>query len=573
MKSRYLLSFAFFFSGNSLLFCTDIDSSFSIKWHNDSWGAGGLFPAGPPWNMVGPYDFDNDGYGDFVVSSSYAGQYCNGVYHYEAASNDSIDIRWVYTFYDLSCDYDAYSSVAVGDLDGDNNKEIISLVDTSPGISGQNGLQVFEWSPDSMSFLSSPSYTWDMGLDSVWEAAQILVEDLDGDDKDEVIISIMDGPWAQLGIGGSSRLMIFELDTIVFDTTYNDDETINTINDSAIFTIEFEDNSWTNWSGYNISTGDLDNDGLTEIYTVAFDFYHVIVFENTLANEYEYQTDFYVSSEAFEYGNQSIIITDINRDGRNELFAATSGTKDGETPLAPGKLYGAGDISDVSLLTFSDFNYFASYQGGLRQIATGDADNDGNSNLYLAGHYDESLYDWEFVGQDPVDVSHYTERVIFMDDTTDDGGFGLDQGKVRVAKVFAGDLDNDEIGDLVFSSASFAADKPHIFFLEHSGILNVEFEGETIPGQMTILQNYPNPFNPTTKFIYTINSPGRVSLKVYNVMGKLVRTIFQEYKEEGTFEVDWNGLDDNHQSISSGIYFYRFSMEGKSYTKKMILSK
>ena len=73
-------------------------------------------------------------------------------------------------------------------------------------------------------------------------------------------------------VGGSSRLMIFQLDTIVFDTTYNDDETINTINDSAIFTIEFEDNSWTNWSGYNISTGDLDNDGLTEIYTVAFDF-------------------------------------------------------------------------------------------------------------------------------------------------------------------------------------------------------------------------------------------------------------------------------------------------------------
>ena len=90
-----------------------------------------------------------------------------------------------------------------------------------------------------------------------------------------------DGPWEQLGNGGSSRLMIFELDTVLYDTTYNDDGTINTVNDSAIFTIEFEDNSWTNWSGYNISTGDLDNDGLTEIYTVAFDFYHVIVFENT----------------------------------------------------------------------------------------------------------------------------------------------------------------------------------------------------------------------------------------------------------------------------------------------------
>ena len=96
--------------------------------------------------------------------------------------------------------------------------------------------------------------------------------------------------------------------------------------------------------------------------------------------------------------------------------------------------------------------------------------------MYLAGHYDESLYDWEFIGQDPIDVSSYTERVVFMDDTTDDGGFGLDQGKVRVAKVFVGDLDNDEVGDLVFSSASFAADKPHIFFLEHSGVLDVEGE-------------------------------------------------------------------------------------------------
>ena len=412
-----------------------------------------------------------------------------------------------------------------------------------------------------------------MGLDSVWEAAQILVEDLDGDDKDEVVVSVMDGPWDQIGIGGSSRLMIFQLDTIVLDTTYNDDGTINMVNDSAIFNIEFEDNSWTNWSGYNISTGDLDNDGLIEIYTVAFDFYHVIVFENTLVNEYEYQTDFYVSSEAYEFGNQSIIITDMNEDGNNELFAVTSGTKDGEIPLTPGRLYAAGDINDVSLLTFSDFNYFASYEGGVRQIISGDADNNGNSNLYLAGHYDESLYDWEFIGQDPIDVSSYTERVVFMDDTTDDGGFGLDQGKVRVAKVFVGDLDNDEVGDLVFSSASFAADKPHIFFLEHSGVLDVEGEKKIIPREINISQNYPNPFNPITKFTYTVSRPGRVSLKIYDVMGKLVKTIFQEYKEEGTFEVQWNGHDDSHQSVSSGIYFYKFSLDGKSSIKKMILSK
>ena len=573
MKTLHHFFFAFLLLGNGFLFSTDMDSSFSVKWENDSWGSGGLFPAGPPWNMVGPYDFDNDGFGDFVVSSSYAGQYCNGAYHYEAVSNDSIEIQWVYTFYDLSCDYDAYSSIAVGDLDGDNNQEIISLVDTSPGVSGQNGLQVFEWSPDSMSFLSSPSYTWNMGLDSVWEAAQILVEDLDGDLKDEIVVSIMDGPWEQIGNGGSSRLMIFELDTVFYDTTYNDDGTINTISDSALFSVEFEDDSWTNWSGYNISTGDLDNDGFTEIYIVAFDFYHVIVFENVMENEYEYQTDFYVSSEAYEFGNQSLIITDMNGDGYNELFAATSGTKSGEIPLTPGKLYGAGNVEDVSLLTFSDFNYFASYEGGLRQIVAGDADNDGNQNLYLAGHYDEALYDWEYIGQDPLNASSYFEHVIFMDDTTDDGGFGLDQGKVRVAKLFVGDIDNDEVRDIVFTSASFAADKSHIYFLEHSGVLDVRRDNEMTPDEIPISQNYPNPFNPLTKFVYTINNPGVASLKIYDVTGKLIYTVFDAYREIGTFEEEWRSVDENNQAVSSGVYFYNLSLATGSVTKKMVLSK
>ena len=150
------------------------------------------------------------------------------------------------------------------------------------------------------------------------------MEDLDGDNKEEIIVSVMDGPWEELGSGGSSRLMIFELDTLV--------------NDSAIFNIEYEDNAWTNWSGYNISIGDLDNDGLMEIYTVAYEYYHEIVYENTEEDQYEYQTDFYVSSELYERGNQGILIHDINNDGANELFVLTSGTNTlAGTLLAPGK--------------------------------------------------------------------------------------------------------------------------------------------------------------------------------------------------------------------------------------------
>ena len=56
-----------------------------------------------------------------------------------------------------------------------------------------------------------------------------------------------------------------------------------------------------------------------------------------------------------------------------------------------------------------------------------------------------------------------------MDDTTDNFTSGTDQGKVRVAKLFSGDIDNDNQGDIVFTSAGLGSDKPHIYFLEHDG--------------------------------------------------------------------------------------------------------
>ena len=193
----------------SVAFSIEIDTSYSVKWQTTPWGSGGIYPAGPPWSMVGPYDFDEDGYGDFIATSSYTGQFCNDAMHYEAVGNDSIDLKWVYTFSTLSCEFDNYSSVAVGDIDNDQNPEIIALMDTRPGVAGQDGLYIFEWDPTSLSFPDTPTATWNMLLDSVWEAGQILVEEIDNDGNEEIIVSIMDGPW---GTTGSSRLMIIELE-------------------------------------------------------------------------------------------------------------------------------------------------------------------------------------------------------------------------------------------------------------------------------------------------------------------------------------------------------------------------
>jgi len=208
-----------------------------------------------------------------------------------------------------------------------------------------------------------------------------------------------------------------------------------------------------------------------EIYTVAWEYYHLIIYENTGSEDlYAYQTDFYVSNELNERANQSIVMANFNDDNTNELYAVTSGTNSltGEL-LTPGYFYGIEGSSNVSDITFSNFHYFNHYQGGLRQIITGDADMDGNPNLYLAGHYNEAVYDWEYVGGNPLSDSSFVEHIIFLDDTTDDFTSGTDQGKVRVAKLFSGDIDNDNQGDIVFTSAGLGSDKPHIYFLEHDG--------------------------------------------------------------------------------------------------------
>ena len=546
----------------TILSATDIDSSYSVKWQTIPWGSGGLEPAGPPWSMVGPYDFDNDGFGDFVATSAYTGQFCNDVMHYEATEDDSIALKWVYTFSTLSCTYDNYSSVAVGDIDNDQNPEILALIDTKPGESGQDGLQIFEWDPTTLSFPETPTATWSMLLDSVWEASQILVEEIDDDGNQEIIVSVMDGPW---GSTGSSRIMIIELE--------NGDLS------DPVWNIEYEDPVTTNWSGYNISVGDLDQDGLKEIYTVAYEYYHIIIYENLgTPDEYDYQTDFYVTNEVAERANQSIVIADIDSNGTNEMFAVTSGTNSlTGTLLTPGYFYAVICSAGVDSLTFANFHYLAEYTGGLRQISIGDADQDGKPNLYLAGHYNEAVFDWEYNGGNLDDVGSYSQTMIFMDDTTDNFTPNNDQGKVRVAKLFSGDIDNDGNGDVIFSSASFATDKPQLFMVEHEEeviVVNIDHnDSDIIPNKVTLEQNYPNPFNPATAFHYTLAESGTIELTITDIIGRKVTTLISGYQRSGNHNLLWTGKDSNGNQVPSGIYFYNLKSGSSIITKKMTLSK
>lgn len=91
--------------------------------------------------------------------------------------------------------------------------------------------------------------------------------------------------------------------------------------------------------------------------------------------------------------------------------------------------------------------------------------------------------------------------------------------------------------------------------------------------ELTLHPNHPNPFNPSTTIRFEIVSRGRASLRVYDVRGALVRTLFDDERDAGAGSAIWDGRDDGGDVVSSGVYFYRLDAGGESRTRKMVLLK
>jgi hypothetical protein len=102
-----------------------------------------------------------------------------------------------------------------------------------------------------------------------------------------------------------------------------------------------------------------------------------------------------------------------------------------------------------------------------------------------------------------------------------------------------------------------------------SGSSYVEDEGTTLAPKKLTLENYPNPFNPSTNIRFTVKESGVASVKVYNVLGKLVATLYNGQVQAGEYKtVSFGG-----NNYASGIYYYTINSTTGSLTKKMLLMK
>lgn len=98
-------------------------------------------------------------------------------------------------------------------------------------------------------------------------------------------------------------------------------------------------------------------------------------------------------------------------------------------------------------------------------------------------------------------------------------------------------------------------------------------EEETIPSKFSLEQNYPNPFNPETTISYKVQAASQISLKVYDVLGRKVATLVDEFKQPGNYKVKFNVETRHGASLQSGVFFYALTTNGFTQTKKMLLTK
>jgi photosystem II stability/assembly factor-like uncharacterized protein len=92
--------------------------------------------------------------------------------------------------------------------------------------------------------------------------------------------------------------------------------------------------------------------------------------------------------------------------------------------------------------------------------------------------------------------------------------------------------------------------------------------GEEVPSKFDLAQNYPNPFNPVTKIKYQVAKNSNVNITVFDITGKEISNIINEYHTAGTYEVNFDG-----SKLTSGVYFYKMTTNDYSLVKKMTLIK
>jgi hypothetical protein len=314
---------------------------------------------------------------------------------------------------------------------------------------------------------------------------------------------------------------------------------------------------------------------------------------------------------------------DLDGDGKDEIVGVTyvgSGDRNYEPFVvdptdAHDGIYGW-DVANFGIVADSLWKLAGKDGGSHWGTEAYDFDEDGKSEILLGGSADYNMISLEYAGSgDLTDPSSYDPTIVYtgaanvfhnVDIKVDSTG-AVDTVYYEgpfVSKMYAGsDVDGNGNMEVVLAyqsvadsityqyltwdpvNSNFSLDSTWKIFnpnavnirvLEYTGSTGFEILdlGVVTPDDYVLEQNYPNPFNPTTTINFTLPLDKQISLTVYDVLGKEVKTLLDNKDmKKGSHQVTWDGTNNFNQKVASGNYIYTLKFGNFTKSAKMTLLK
>jgi hypothetical protein len=313
-----------------------------------------------------------------------------------------------------------------------------------------------------------------------------------------------------------------------------------------------------------------------------------------------------VNAYQTDQGNQDVFLTRLNATGDDVIYSTYlgGGMMDVGTDVAvdeAGNAYVTGwtqsfdfpivnqfqtnmNYDDVFVTKFNatgETVVYSTYLGGNSYEIGWDIDVDAGGHAYVTGW----TLSTDFPTQDPYQTDQDTTDAFLV--KLDPAGNTLDFGTYLGGDGWdeAWGLALDASGNAYVAgrtqSTDFPTQNPYQYYQEGTdafvavisqAAVSVNDDVSSSPERFALYQNVPNPFNPTTWIRYEVPSGGGVvSITIYDVEGRLVRTLISGSHTAGPKTLAWDGKDDRGKNVVSGVYFYRMLAPGFDRTMKMVL--
>ena len=325
---------------------------------------------------------------------------------------------------------------------------------------------------------------------------------------------------------------------------------------------------------FSVHAADVDGDGDMDVLSASRDDDKIAWYENDGSESF---TEHVISTSADVAW--SVYAADLDSDGDMDVLSASRD----DDKIAWYENDGSESFTEHAISTSAD---------GASSVYIVDVDADGDMDVLSASQNDNKIawYENEEIPLEvPTGFALYPQEtsVLLTWSPVSDDDFQYYILERSTDSVFTEDVVSNELIINYYEDDSLEYDTEYFYRLsyyngvhqsEYSDVLSVTLEWmdvdvDQLPTVYALHQNYPNPFNPTTQIKYDLPEDALVSITIYDIMGRSIRSLVKSRQTAGYRSVQWNATNNLGEPVSAGMYIYMIQAGEFRQNKKMVLLK